>query len=256
MQAFPLPRHSRLPWGRARHRKQPAQLPQTAPPETVSYDPSYDPPFVRHSWGIAQPTRADQDAAPDSCSPPGLVLPRCPPNWAQACRPLHYMAPDQRIARGITTKKQVSLTLLTKKGPPHEGENAPGEIRSAAVPLRLVPTPRKHNPHFILPSRPAAAPPDRTGDGGNNYKGQNEFTVHFGLGTTAMVDEVVVTWPGGHTRTLTNLVAKRTYKVHPAGDIPTFSAWGLVMMAMGIVVLATLVVRYRVVFPANASSAR
>lgn len=92
--------------------------------------------------------------------------------------------------------------------------------------------------------------------GGNTYKGQNEFTVHFGLGTTAMVDEAVVTWPGGHTRTLTNLVANRTYKVHPAGDIPTLSAWGLVMMAMGIVVLGTLVVRYRVVFPANASSAR
>ncbi len=92
--------------------------------------------------------------------------------------------------------------------------------------------------------------------GGNTYKGQNEFTVHFGLGTTAMVDEAVITWPGGHTRTLTNLVANRTYQVHPAGDIPTLSAWGFVVMTIGIVVLATLVVRYRAAFPANAPSAR
>ncbi|MCH7597274.1 MAG: VCBS repeat-containing protein, partial [Planctomycetes bacterium] len=92
--------------------------------------------------------------------------------------------------------------------------------------------------------------------GGNGFKGQNELILHFGLDTAQTVDEAVITWPGGHTRTLTNLVANRTYKVHPAGDIPTLSAWGLVMMAMGIVVLGTLVVRYRVVFPANASSAR
>jgi len=80
--------------------------------------------------------------------------------------------------------------------------------------------------------------------GGNNYKGQNEFTVHFGLAGAQSVDEAVVSWPGGHSRTLTNLAANQTYQVHPAGSIPTLSSWGLVLMMVGLMVLATVALRW------------
>jgi len=92
--------------------------------------------------------------------------------------------------------------------------------------------------------------------GGNNYKGQNEFTVHFGLDTATTVDEVVVTWPGGFTRTLTDLTVNRTYRVFPQGDVPAASAWGLAVMCISLVVLATLVFRHRAAVPVKATSSR
>jgi len=54
--------------------------------------------------------------------------------------------------------------------------------------------------------------------GGNNYKGQNELIVHFGLGDATTVDEAIITWPGGTTRTLTNLAADRTWQIDPLGS--------------------------------------
>ncbi len=87
--------------------------------------------------------------------------------------------------------------------------------------------------------------------GANTYKGHNELTVHFGVDTASTIDEVVVTWPGGLERTLTNLAVDRTYQVYPQGDVPTASAWGLVQMSISLLVLATLVVRHRALFPAS-----
>lgn len=52
--------------------------------------------------------------------------------------------------------------------------------------------------------------------GGNNYLGQNEFTIHFGLDQTEVVDFATVQWPGGETvRTLTNIPANTEWKIYP-----------------------------------------
>lgn len=50
---------------------------------------------------------------------------------------------------------------------------------------------------------------------GSNYLAQNELIQHFGLGTAEVVDEVKVTWPGGETRTLTNVPAMQTIVIAP-----------------------------------------
>jgi len=82
--------------------------------------------------------------------------------------------------------------------------------------------------------------------GGNGFKGQNDLILHFGLGTASTVDEAIVTWPGGQTRTLTNLAANQTYQVHPPiGNIPTLGSWGFVLMVAGVMILATLLIRSR-----------
>ncbi|MCZ6697671.1 MAG: CRTAC1 family protein [Planctomycetota bacterium] len=49
--------------------------------------------------------------------------------------------------------------------------------------------------------------------GGNSYLGQNDLVVHVGVGQATVVDEVVVTWPGGDTRTLTNLSTNRLWRI-------------------------------------------
>ena len=67
----------------------------------------------------------------------------------------------------------------------------------------------------------------RTGDdwqvreviAGSNYKGQNELVQHFGLGSAVVMDEVVVMWPGGATRTLYNLPASQTWKLYPTDKL-------------------------------------
>ncbi|MFQ5423422.1 MAG: CRTAC1 family protein [Phycisphaerae bacterium] len=51
--------------------------------------------------------------------------------------------------------------------------------------------------------------------GGNGYLGQNELTLHVGADLASTADEVVVTWPGGATRTLTNLATNRTWRIYP-----------------------------------------
>lgn len=51
--------------------------------------------------------------------------------------------------------------------------------------------------------------------GGNGYLGQNELIVHVGVGQATVVDEVVVTWPGGATRTLTNLSTNQRWRIFP-----------------------------------------
>ncbi len=57
---------------------------------------------------------------------------------------------------------------------------------------------------------------------GCNYKSQNELTVHMGLDDALVMDEVVVTWPGGVTRTLTGLPTNMTWPIYPPerlGDV-------------------------------------
>jgi len=78
--------------------------------------------------------------------------------------------------------------------------------------------------------------------GGNNYLGQNEPILHFGLGDATSVDEATVRWPsGGPTRTLRGLAAGPLWTAYPpsrlgdvggdgvvdASDWTQFVAWGL-----------------------------
>ncbi len=50
---------------------------------------------------------------------------------------------------------------------------------------------------------------------GNNYKAQNDHLQHIGLGSFSHIDELVVTWPGGTTRTLTGYAANQTWTIYP-----------------------------------------
>jgi hypothetical protein len=50
---------------------------------------------------------------------------------------------------------------------------------------------------------------------GGTYKSQSELELHFGLNTTTLVDEIVVQWPGGSSRTLSNLVSQETWTLYP-----------------------------------------
>ena len=51
--------------------------------------------------------------------------------------------------------------------------------------------------------------------GFNNFKGVDEARLHFGLDTSRVVDEIRVTWPGGHTRTLTDYPGNQTWTLYP-----------------------------------------
>lgn len=51
--------------------------------------------------------------------------------------------------------------------------------------------------------------------GGNGFKGQNDMTLHFGLGSATSVDEVVVTWPDGRRRRLCGLGTNTTHVLRP-----------------------------------------
>ena len=64
--------------------------------------------------------------------------------------------------------------------------------------------------------------------GGGNYKSQNELTVHFGLEAAELVDELVVTWPGGTSRTLAGLAANRTCFVVPPEALGDMDGDGLI----------------------------
>jgi hypothetical protein len=46
--------------------------------------------------------------------------------------------------------------------------------------------------------------------GGSNYLSQSELSVHFGLGSSAMVDQLRVEWPDGRISTWSNVAADRT----------------------------------------------
>jgi len=52
--------------------------------------------------------------------------------------------------------------------------------------------------------------------GGNNYKAQNETVFHFGLGEAAIIDEMIVTWPGGSPmRIMHNYPINRLWTIYP-----------------------------------------
>lgn len=60
---------------------------------------------------------------------------------------------------------------------------------------------------------------------GGSYLSQNDLRLHFGLGSSDLVDKAEVLWQSGKTDTLTNLPANRFYYVQegngivPAGEL-------------------------------------
>ncbi len=50
---------------------------------------------------------------------------------------------------------------------------------------------------------------------GVNYKAQDEFTLHYGLGASKTIDTVTVIYPGGEIRILTNAPANQTWTLYP-----------------------------------------
>ncbi|MHC5005308.1 MAG: CRTAC1 family protein, partial [Planctomycetota bacterium] len=64
--------------------------------------------------------------------------------------------------------------------------------------------------------------------GGNGYLGQNDLTVHVGLGDAAAADEVTVRWPGGTPpRTLTALPADAVWTLYPPARLGDADGDGL-----------------------------
>jgi len=50
--------------------------------------------------------------------------------------------------------------------------------------------------------------------GGVHYRGQNDGTIHFGLGENSVVDELQIRWPSGQLQTLNNIQADQILEVH------------------------------------------
>ncbi len=50
---------------------------------------------------------------------------------------------------------------------------------------------------------------------GHNYKSQNHRVLHFGLKDNAFLDEIIVSWPGGDSRTLTGYFGHYTWTLYP-----------------------------------------
>lgn len=67
--------------------------------------------------------------------------------------------------------------------------------------------------------------------GGNGYKSQNELTLHFGLSDAALVDEMIVHWPGGESRTLYGYAARQTWTLYPPNRLGDVDGDGVVSRA-------------------------
>ena len=66
---------------------------------------------------------------------------------------------------------------------------------------------------------------------GSNYKSQNELLAHFGLNDALIMEEVVVTWPGGDGRSLSNHQTNRTWRIYPPERLGDSDANGIVEFA-------------------------
>ena len=63
---------------------------------------------------------------------------------------------------------------------------------------------------------------------GNNFKSQNSRFLHFGVNTSRLITEIVVVWPGGTTRTLTNYASNQTWTLFPPEKLGDFDEDGSV----------------------------
>ena len=63
---------------------------------------------------------------------------------------------------------------------------------------------------------------------GCNYLAQNDLTVHVGMDQAQVIDELQVDWPGGQSRTLTNLATNQTWTLYPPDKLGDADADGTV----------------------------
>jgi enediyne biosynthesis protein E4 len=61
--------------------------------------------------------------------------------------------------------------------------------------------------------------------GGGSYLSQNDLRLHFGLGSAARIDSVVVRWPTGKTESLKNIAADKIYTIVEGEGIQKFAAF-------------------------------
>jgi enediyne biosynthesis protein E4 len=61
--------------------------------------------------------------------------------------------------------------------------------------------------------------------GGGSYLSQNDLRLHFGLGSAARIDSVVVRWPTGKTETLKDIAADKIYTIVEGGGIQKSAAF-------------------------------
>ena len=50
----------------------------------------------------------------------------------------------------------------------------------------------------------------------SGYQASRDHRAHFGLGSSKMVKELEITWPGGHKQILNNLAANKIHKIEEA----------------------------------------
>jgi enediyne biosynthesis protein E4 len=61
--------------------------------------------------------------------------------------------------------------------------------------------------------------------GANGYLGQNSLIQHYGVNEALIVDEVIVSWPGGAmVRTFTNVPTNQTWTIYPPPHLGDFNA--------------------------------
>ncbi len=63
---------------------------------------------------------------------------------------------------------------------------------------------------------------------GCNYLAQNDLTVHVGMDQAQVIDELQVDWPGGQSRTLTNLATNQAWTLYPPDKLGDADADGTV----------------------------
>lgn len=78
---------------------------------------------------------------------------------------------------------------------------------------------------------------------GSSLLGQEPAEAFFGLGTTSMVDEVVVEWPDGTTTTITDVAANQIIEVVAPGTVPAASAWGCIVAGLALLASGTVMFR-------------
>ena len=79
--------------------------------------------------------------------------------------------------------------------------------------------------------------------------GQEPAEAFFGLGSATVVDQIVVQYPNGEQETLYNVAADQVITITNAPPIPTASTWGVIAMALLLMIAGTFVFRRAVTGP-------
>jgi hypothetical protein len=80
---------------------------------------------------------------------------------------------------------------------------------------------------------------------GTSYMGQEPAEAFFGLGAATVVDSVLIEWPDGTSTILSDVSANQIATVNQSSGttepVPAASSWGLVVMLLLVLVVATMV---------------